>query len=90
MSVNLELILLAKNELIELVEAYKAELATAGSLLKDYAENNFADEPMHKVASAMKYARIEQFSTVEGALRIYRKDKEHQEFMDKSNAKRGY
>ena len=49
MSVNLEL--LTKNELIELVEAYKAEL---------------------------------------GALRIYRKDKEHQEFMDKLKAKRGY
>ena len=44
MSVNLKL--LTKNELIELVEAYKAELATAGCLLKDYAENNFADEPM--------------------------------------------
>ena len=88
MSVNLEL--LKKNELIELVEAYKAELATAGCLLKDYAENNFADEPMHKVASAMKYARIEQFSNVEDALRIYRKDKEHQEFMNKLKAKRGY
>ena len=45
---------------------------------------------MHKVASAMKYARIEQFSTVEDALRIYRKDKEHQEFMNKLKAKRGY
>lgn len=90
MSVNLELSLLAKNELIELVEAYQSELASAGGLLKDYAENNFADEPMHKVASAMKHARIEQFSTVEGALRIYRKDKERQEFMDKLNAKRGY
>ena len=72
------------------MEAYKAELATAGCLLKDYAENNFADEPMHKVASAMKYARIEQFSTVEDALRIYRKDKELQEFMNKLEAKRGY
>ena len=88
MSLNLEL--LTKNELIELVEAYKAELATAGCLIKDYAENNFADEPMHKVASAMKYARIEQVLTVEDALRIYRKDKEHQEFMNKLKAKRGY
>lgn len=90
MGVNLELSLLAKNELIELVEAYQSELATVGCLLKDYAENNFADKPMHKVASAMKYARIEQFSTVEGALRIYRKDKEHQEFLDKLKEKRGY
>ena len=45
--------------LIEIIMAYREELRTCAEMFKSYAQKNFADEPLHKVASASKSARID-------------------------------
>ena len=37
-----------------MIETYKNELESCCSIFKDYAENNLADNPLHKVVSARK------------------------------------
>lgn len=49
---------LSKHDLVRLVLAYRDECMTSGNIFKDYAENNLAQQPLHKVVSARKYARI--------------------------------
>lgn len=50
---------MSKNDLVKLVTAYRNELKTSRELFKAYAQENFAEKPLHKVASARKVSRIE-------------------------------
>jgi len=46
-------------KLIEIIVAQANELETCQDLFKEYAQNNFAMQPIHKVVSAKKEARLD-------------------------------
>ena len=45
-------------KLVQIVNHYRDELKSCVEIFKDYAENNFAQEPLHKYVSAKKAERV--------------------------------
>ena len=50
---------MSKFDLVVLLTKYRKELITCSKILKDFAQNNFANEPMHKVICGLKLSDIE-------------------------------
>lgn len=50
---------LSKDELLHIMSWWYIELQGASALAASYAEENFANDPMHKVASAFKRANFD-------------------------------
>lgn len=49
---------LSPHEMVALIIAYRNELLTCEKLCRSFAEENYAQEPLHKVTCAYKAANI--------------------------------
>lgn len=50
---------LSPHEMVSLIIAYRNELRSCESLCRSFAEENYAQDPLHKVACAYKAANLD-------------------------------
>lgn len=81
---------MTKTELMEALEVYRNELKRAGEILRQYAEENFADNARHKIISAYEYSQISLFvDDINDALTLYRIEKDMDAWEKRLKEKRG-